>query len=672
MGYFFNTSDINQTFIIEPLSITGGSPTLTACTALYTNAVVSCSGDTQIFMGNGVITFDGNLYTNNDLTANVINASTYYSGGTNLLNIINSENITGGTFSNNTDTLNLYKSNGSIISVTGFTDYYTTGATLIGSTAYFNRNDRLSAYTLNLSTFTADTFVTGVTFSNNQLVIVKNNGTSVSTFINTFTGLTVNGFLKTNTISATTISATTYYGDGSNLTGLLRFSGTTNQLPKFTSPNSIGDSTIKDFGTHVSANNTAIGQWVNTNYAQFGHLNVFSPTIQTNYAILQSSAGETFLNSTGRLHFRQMNNEVAAFNDGNFLIGYIDAASTTYKLDVNGNANFAGSVTATGFTGLPQDIYVTGGTYLNGTTTFINNSGGTFDVSGFTTPFTGGTVTGSTNFTSGLSAATYNGYTPANDSSVVHKTGFETIVGIKSFYDGITFFNSTDPNKRISISPSEITLFKGSDFTSVIRADNISDSYVLQLPDSSGTIALTNSVLGLTGGTVTGPTNFTAGLTANTFSATTYYNLPQDVYVTGSSFNTSSKRLRNTRNDNTNIDVVLPVRTFLTATTTTTNNTLQIIDTITGITDNSNVFIISYLNAYKDSVDYGFWKRTLAVNKVSGLVSVIGENSDFDRNSSGMTANSVIYSPSSGDISISVSGETAKNYTWKSNWEIIK
>lgn len=34
---------------------------------------------------------------------------------------------------------------------TGSTDYYTTGATLFGSTAYFNRNDTLSAYTLNLS-----------------------------------------------------------------------------------------------------------------------------------------------------------------------------------------------------------------------------------------------------------------------------------------------------------------------------------------------------------------------------------------------------------------------------------------------------------------------------------------------------------------------------------------
>jgi hypothetical protein len=171
---------------------------------------------------------------------------------------------------------------------------------------------------------------------------------------------------------------------------------------------------------------------------------------------------------------------------------------------------------------------------------------------------------------------------------------------------------------------------------------------------------------------VSGNTLINGNLSATTISATTYYNIPSGISITGSTFNTSSKTLRNTRSDNTNIDVVLPVRTFLTASTTTSNNTLQTIDTITGITDNSNVFIINYVSAFKDSVDYGFWKRTIAINKVSGLVKVVGENSDFDRVSSGMTANSVIYSANSGNILISVSGETAKSYTWKSNWEIIK
>ena len=68
----------------------------------------------------------------------------------------------------------------------------------------------------------------------------------------------------------------------------------------------------------------------------------------------------------------------------------------------------ATTISATTYVNLPIDIRVTGGTYSNGTTTFTNNTGGTFSVSGFSTAtaFTGGTVTGTTNFTNGLTANT--------------------------------------------------------------------------------------------------------------------------------------------------------------------------------------------------------------------------------------------------------------------------
>lgn len=56
MGYFFNTSDVNQTFIIEPLSLTGDTtPIISACTAVYTNRLISCddNGNT-IFLSDKV------------------------------------------------------------------------------------------------------------------------------------------------------------------------------------------------------------------------------------------------------------------------------------------------------------------------------------------------------------------------------------------------------------------------------------------------------------------------------------------------------------------------------------------------------------------------------------------------------------------------------------------
>jgi hypothetical protein len=76
-----------------------------------------------------------------------------------------------------------------------------------------------------------------------------------------------------------------------------------------------------------------------------------------------------------------------------------------------------GILSATTYLGLPIDITVTGGTYDNGTgiATFTNNTGGTFNVTGFSTgggsTFTGGTVSGPTQFTNGLSANTFSATT---------------------------------------------------------------------------------------------------------------------------------------------------------------------------------------------------------------------------------------------------------------------
>jgi hypothetical protein len=71
--YFNNcvNSSINKTFIIEPLSITGGSPTLSACTGIYTNEVVSCDGDATIVLGSGSTTFNTNIVPDTDNTLSI-------------------------------------------------------------------------------------------------------------------------------------------------------------------------------------------------------------------------------------------------------------------------------------------------------------------------------------------------------------------------------------------------------------------------------------------------------------------------------------------------------------------------------------------------------------------------------------------------------------------------
>ena len=56
------------------------------------------------------------------------------------------------------------------------------------------------------------------------------------------------------------------------------------------------------------------------------------------------------------------------------------------------NNSTGGTITITGFT----DVFVTGGTYSDGTTTFTNNTGGTFTVSGYFTGQTDNYITGGT------------------------------------------------------------------------------------------------------------------------------------------------------------------------------------------------------------------------------------------------------------------------------------
>jgi hypothetical protein len=155
------------------------------------------------------------------------------------------------------------------------------------------------------------------------------------------------------------------------------------------------------------------------------------------------------------------------------------------------------SISATTYFGLPKDVFVTGGTYSSGTATFTNNTGGTFNVTGFSTggsSFTGGTVAGPTIFTGGLSANTISATTYQNLPLDIHVTG-------GTFNAGTAVFTN----------------------------------------NSGGTFSLTGFSTGstssiFTGGTVSGETNFTNGLSANTFSASTYFGLPKDVFVTGGTY----------------------------------------------------------------------------------------------------------------------------------------
>jgi hypothetical protein len=116
---------------------------------------------------------------------------------------------------------------------------------------------------------------------------------------------------------------------------------------------------------------------------------------------------------------------------------------------VTGDTIFTQGVTATTFSastylGLPLDVYVTGGTYSNGTIVFTNNSGSTFDVSGL--------YTGETDDNQYVTGFTYNNntFTISDNSGNTFNATINTVTGLT--VNGNTIISSGLTANTISAS----------------------------------------------------------------------------------------------------------------------------------------------------------------------------------------------------------------------------
>jgi hypothetical protein len=138
----------------------------------------------------------------------------------------------------------------------------------------------------------------------------------------------------------------------------------------------------------------------------------------------------------------------------------------------------------------------------------------------------------------------------------VARTG-DTMTGNFNFIGDLSINGSSLPS-GYALSVTGDTTVGGQ-----LKANSVSATTYYNLPTdvrvtggtySTGTATFTNNTGGtftvtgfsdggggtFSGGTVTGPTNFTDGLTANTISATTYYNLPLDIRTTGTTVSNGS------------------------------------------------------------------------------------------------------------------------------------
>jgi len=395
----------------------------------------------------------------------------------NNLYYLQSFGVSGVTYQNNV--LSLINPTGGTNTVV-INDFYTTGATYNNGTIYFNRNDQLSAYTVNISSLTG--------------------GTN--------TPLTV---------------GTTQISNGGN--GRILFqSGTTLQQD-----NSLfWDITNKRLGIGVTSPTTK--------------LDVSGKTKTTNFQMTSGAAnGYVLTSDVSGNAFWQLSN---SFTGGT----------------VNGPTNFtngltANTISATTYQNLPLDVFVTGGTYSDGTITLENNTGGTFNITG---------ITKSLN----------NEWLIASGDTVEIESFTQKFIYGDLYVLGTLLLNQNSQlivlNGDIIISGGTIS---GSGQTVLVDLPTFGDLITsgtysggtLTLSTSNGsdvtvngfftgtTQTITGNYLALSGGTVTGATSFTDVLEVNAISATTYYNLPLDVTVTGGTFSANTITFTNTTGGTFNV-----------------------------------------------------------------------------------------------------------------------
>jgi hypothetical protein len=559
----------NNLYYLQSLGVSGmtfsaNTLTLTNPTGgIIANALIDINADSRWYIPSGSTVeigsysqsfVYGDLYVLGELILNdnsqliILNGNLILSGGT--ITVSGSgqtvlvdlptfgDLITSGTYSGGT--LTLSTSNGTDVTVNGFftgsTDVFTTGASYNNGIIYFDTNVSPSAYTVNISSLTggSNTFLTGVTYDNltNTITLTDNTNTTFNAYIDSVSGLTVNGSL----------SATTLYGDGSNLTGIptqdtFVTGGTYSNGSAIFTNNTGGTFNVSGFYTGLTDNNqftTGFTYSSNTFTILDNSGNTFNATINTvtgltvngglsattisattyqnlplsgygtgltfntaNYnltidggngvldtvslSVLASDltvTGGTYNPNTGIAVFT--NNTGGTFNVTGFLTGLTDTyvSGSTYSnntftfTNTSGgsfNVNFntvtgltstgtisSNTISATTYQNLPTDVRVTGGTYSAGTTTFTNNTGGTFSITGFSTGYT---YSQTNNYTSGIPVSiTHNFGTTEVLVQIIDTNTNQQIFGNISNYQ----LNSFDVTLNSSLNGIKVVVAGGS------------------------------------------------------------------------------------------------------------------------------------------------------------------------------------------------------------------
>ena len=343
------------------------------------NDITRVSGGINISTGgtanNPIVNLDDDILLNS-VSGNTLSGGTIYSGSTDLYDI----------FLTTADGNDITRVSGGINISTGGT----------ANNPIVNLDDDISLSSVSATTLSGGTIYSGSTDLSDIFLTTAdgNDITRVSSGINTFTGgtgnnptvnitgLTVDNISVSGVSSFQSVSATTYFGDGSNLSGITDFYLTGQTF---------------DDSNYILTSSLNNGSVLNTD------LSVLASDIFVVSGVYSSSTGiVTYTNSSG-----------GTFNVSGFTTGMTD--SYTNAANLNGNViEFNNNIQGSNFYNVDLspalsafttgNTYVTGFTYDNANTFTISRNDG-MDISASINTLTGLTIDGI------LSATTYTGLT---------------------------------------------------------------------------------------------------------------------------------------------------------------------------------------------------------------------------------------------------------------------
>ena len=504
----------------------------------------------------------GNALINGDLIANTISATTYY-------NLPLDVKVTGSTLNPGNYDFTLTRNDG--VTITSNLGILSSDMTVTGGTYNINTGvvtfTNNSGGTFNVTGFTSgmtDTFTTGGTYSDGTTIFTKTNGEtySVSGYTTPFTGGTVSGSTTfTNGLTTNTFSATTYLGLPTDIrvTGGTYGSGTT-----VFSNNTGGTFNITGYTyiPHLQYNNSNSTVW-NYGYGNlsdnisFGKNALVSTTNGNNNTAFGSESLSA--NTTGNYNAGIGTGSLKYNTTGvqNFGIG-------AYALHYNTTGNYntgIGTAALQNNTGAERNVAI-GGFSL------YNNTGSRNIAIGF---YAGSATKGSDNILFGANSNNVTDGIVSGSNNTIIGTSLSGVINgsNNTIFGKPTGLSSTTTNNIVIADGSGNIRFRDNNINTILprlagsgnrmviagpngelSSTTIFDTFVTGGTYSDGTAVFNNNAGGtfsvtgfstsngvtFTGGTVSGATIFTNGLTANTISATTYYNLPTDINVTGGTY----------------------------------------------------------------------------------------------------------------------------------------